>query len=296
MKKFSLGLETIDFQKDDTFEQFTALFDDLKKSNFENTKLVKQIKELTFKRFGINANVKIVTNFWIGTSVELPSFQLNHGLFSQAIRNFLKGAKDADEDYQRLLKIKDFKRLNTVDLKNAKVTGIFNELVYAIYVDTEQLRHLDSQECAAIYLHEVGHLFTYFEQMVKITTTNLVLLNVASLTQSSLTYENKAMVFELADDILEVDHTKINPNLVNNDKAVATIYLSKIMYQTKSTTGSSWYDNVSTEQMADQFVSRLGGGRFLITGLDKLYKTGGMFFTKKQLIFAYERHFLFETL
>ena len=281
MRKFSLGLEVIDFQKDDIFESLTQLFDTLKKSTFEDAKTIKQIRDLTFRRFGVNVIIKITHKTDFGTSVELPTFHLNNGLYNQRARDILRTSKDSDEDYKRLLKLKDFKKQNSVNLKTAKVSGIFSELEYVIYLDTDQLRLLNTQECCAVFLHEVGHLFTFFEHMVRLTTTNLVLLNVSSLAQKNITYENKIMCFELADELLEVDPSKINPNLVNSEKAVTTIYLSKISYQTKSTTGSDWYDNVSSEQAADQFVSRLGGGRHLISALDIMGKYYGSFTQKK---------------
>lgn len=161
----------------------------------------------------------------------------------------------------------------SVDLENAKVSGFFSKLVNRVYITTGCITSgmFEPEEIAAVVLHEIGHLMTYFTYLGQVDTTCFILTHFA---RSALGVNEKQHRVKLFSELKEktgVDVTK-NEELLNttDEKTMQVVLLTEVVNQSRSEFGTSLYDNRSWESLSDQFASRMGAGRALSTGLFKI--------------------------
>lgn len=274
MKKFNLGLEAISYQNDSFFKDLCKQFEKLIESKYRDEKTFLQIEKMIKDRFGLK--VHILTDIEYGTCVWLPSFHQNHIFIENEFREMYKNYSDDIRELEKLKRLKEFKEVNVVNTKEARVSGLFSEIKSDINLNIEQLSGMMPEEVTAVYLHEVGHLFTWYENITKISTCNMVMLEACAMAEKNKPIEEKKIYIKEAEKMLNIKESKLDDILqVDDSKTVFTLFLSKINQESKSSMGSYFYDAVTCEQMADQFVSRLGGGRYLLTGLDHLNKKWG---------------------
>ena len=274
MKKFNLGLEAISYQNDDFFKKLTKEFEKLIESKYRDEKTFVQIEKMVKDRFGLKVHIK--TDIEYGTCVWIPSFHQNHIFIENALRENYRSYSEDIRELEKLKRLKEFKEVNTVNTKEARVSGLFSEIKSDINLNIEQLSGMMPEEITAVYLHEVGHLFTWYENITRISTCNMVMLEACAMAEKNKPIEEKKIYIKEAEKTLNVKESQLNDILqVDDSKTVFTLFLSKINQESRSGMGSYFYDAVTCEQMADQFVSRLGGGRHLLTGLDHLNKKWG---------------------
>lgn len=174
------------------------------------------------------------------------------------------------------------KYVTKVDLKNLTAKGpMVDELKFKSNISegffVARYGYTD-EEITGIILHECGHAFNLF-----VTLGDYIYLNYMLSDGIDVLLGNKRNEYNL--EVL--DHTWMEKNI---DKDLREEYANKrTPDQARRAILSTWkkaprhylFDNpVSAhkreEQMADMFASRLGYGRAVITGLDKLYKIYGM--------------------
>lgn len=176
-------------------------------------------------------------------------------------------------------RLKDVKSRSFIDLKNAKVGGIFSEYETPIYMNYYILRSLrfTPREIAAILAHEIGHSFTAYEMAFRVIRTNQVLSAVAKASAGGDQGEYE-YVLSVAEDVLDLKSGVFNElKTVKDQKTVMTVILGKAERKTheESLMGNTTYDVTSFEAMADNFAARLGLGKDLVTGLEKIYRNMG---------------------
>ena len=280
MKKFSLGLEAIEFQDSQTFNTIKHFFDKLINENYKNDKTLKELELYVKKRFGLS------------THTVLDLYETGYSTTSILNQNHIFIGNYVKEEYRKLLntktitgstqleniqKLKSFNEQNTIDLKKAIVTGLFSELKGNINIVTQDSQLLGSEGMAAIYLHELGHLFTYFEFLTKSITANYCMMAICSAAEQQVKQENKVILIKKINETIYLKDDALDVLLdVKDTTTTATIFMDIVSKPNKSITGTYFYDWTTAEQVADQFVSRLGGGRELIIALDKLYKKHGV--------------------
>lgn len=165
----------------------------------------------------------------------------------------------------------------SIDLGRSRVTGVLTKVPTEIYVGaglwTET--NMSAAEIAAVILHEIGHVFTYFEMLLYTTTANITLLNAKrDINRMPNQEERIKLVFEVAefmqvklDDAESLADPKLDPSKFQ------AIFLAARGSQVPITAaGSNLYDMRSSEVVADQFAARHGAGRDMVTGLAKIYR------------------------
>lgn len=174
------------------------------------------------------------------------------------------------------------KAVGYVDRKTGKVHGHFTEIesfsaiTHGLLTDN---RYTD-REIAAIYLHEVGHYFTFFEYLGKYLTMNMVLASATSSALDNEPYEVRATVLVEAAKALKLDVKEIPqlaqiPDAEQRAQAVQVVFMRKAAEEQQSGTGTFVYDQRICEQAADIFATRHGAGRDLATGMEKLERAYG---------------------
>lgn len=173
-----------------------------------------------------------------------------------------------------------------IDLNAGWVDGYFAELApIRMYVNAPMVfgnkgllyklfdgREYTSGELAAIIEHEVGHAWAFFEMIVRFRTTNQIMMGMLRELEGSQDYGKREVIIREASDMLNMPEIDAQDLKHKKDLTVYTVFISNLARKNRSQSGAAGYDINSFEALADQFATRHGAGRDLVTGLDKMYK------------------------
>lgn len=265
--------EAIDFQSPLFFKELTLAYQELK------GKKVKEAEDGDFAA-GVIGIIKRHTNMVIGMDfgsydpcVEIPMVDKNNILINNFIRNYTNSA-----DGIKLIAEAGGVARGTVSLKTGKVTGIWTNLNVTIHMPTKMLvgDKYSAEECAAITLHEVGHILTYCEFITRTVTTNQVLAGLSKALDGSGSIEQREAALISVQKALSLKELDVKALAKSRGSNVAeVVVIANEARKVESELGHNVYDFNTWEMLADQYAARLGAGRYIVTGLDKLYR--GMF-------------------
>jgi len=272
-----ISLEMIDYQDDKFGIKLEAILTDLQKKiidrvykanrDVRDSVEVKLLKEAIFDRLGIK--VKVVINSAL--AAVMPFYPTANHIF---LHSFWRGHAHLHlPDQYKLLKESNNK-VGLVDLKKAKIGGIFSDYENTLYMNFVELfktYNLSVQEVTAVMLHELGHVFVSCEYSDRLNSTNQILAQIAK---------------ELSSDKKQKNFTYLFKELKNYNSQITEADIEKVVNGTKIVAGLTWfqavigtvgqqlkntkYDETSFEQLADNFAARFQYGRPLISALDKL--------------------------
>jgi len=285
MKKimqYHIANEAIDFQNGDFFKDLTACIDEIR-SMYKGTTLPKFNSEVfspLSKSIKKHTNLKIIFEEG-GPAIYSPRLTINHTFFSNSDRELMQEYSEWDSygDVRPLLKAmeKDVVK-GTVSLNTSKVSGVFEKMELNMLLPAEMFNmnsEYTSGEVAAIMLHETGHAFTAMEFLSRTITTNQVLAGMTRALDENVPEKSREVIFAKGMDLLKMTSEQRQALLNTKDKRnVTCVVLDSAINNSVSELGKSIYDINSCEQLADQFATRHGAGRELVTGLDKLIKSG----------------------
>lgn len=282
--KYKLGLEMIEFQKDNFGFQLEAAISKIK-SKIENDPTVtgriiqdfeevKEIESIVHKR--LNLVISLDTKGHALAAI-LPFYSNKNHIF---IHEFFRGNFYINDQERLLAKIENKK--GYVDLEKARLGGIFSEYVNKVYLDFKSLFSLglSSSEVTGVLLHELGHGFEVCEYSDRTSSANQVLIEIAKKIQGKKELDLEYVYREITGKIDKNYTEKQLDDLVNGNRIVAGVEWFKLMITAsgqaiRSQQENGRYDDNSFEQLADNFANRFGYGRALITGLDKITKKYG---------------------
>jgi hypothetical protein len=297
---YDTSLESIDFQGN-AFHK--ALTEAIKKcyGNKVRTKvkanwfdLACYDKILSIIKIFTNIKIKLVhTDDKCGMGVMMPTVNSSHIFWHNELKQLFIDYEinfANDSDMKKVLTAMDKKILEgSVDINKSNVHGVYERIESLMffpieYFDNDKL--LSAEETAAIILHEVGHVFTTYEFVDRAVTTNQVLAGVCRTLDKNITTEQRKVIFTTASNILKMSKDQQEALDKSQDyKQLSVIVLDASIQLSVSELGKNVYDVNSCEQLADQFCNRHGGGRYIVTALDKLNQKfgfqrypGGLFF------------------
>lgn len=266
------GNETISFQNSDFGKELDAVFQNI----IDTCKTIEEVKKsekgkvlskLIKKYTNLSIDVDIISNsFTLGPSIYIPALVRDSVITNLYQNNNANGVpfKTFTES------VKKHKGKNYVDLLNAKVHGVFEDIKTTIHFPPRFIinMNLTARECSAILLHEAGHLFTYFEYVNKTVTTNQILESLSNELNKDLTIDDKKDIITNLNQVL--DYAIIDDELLDStDKNNILISLYKYSFK-ESLVSNSLYDETTSEASADQFSARFGYSKELALGLNKL--------------------------
>lgn len=202
-----------------------------------------------------------------------PDLEKNHP-FNDYIGRVFSRSSDA----KLLLKKRDIIN-GHVDLVKAKVSGDFKDLIINIHLGDKHFlkdSKLTVGESTAALLHEVGHVMTSLELLGRTLTTNYVLENAM---QELLDTRDTERQYLLIDSIKEASDISLDSEVVKKattKEAMTLVIINGAREASKSQLGFNIYDQRGWEQASDQFSTRMGYGRDLAVGLDKLLRYYGV--------------------
>lgn len=280
--KYQASLEAIQYQgtsmlKHDLTFAFQNLIDGGK---FDQPALdALNLNAIVKKHTGLNIDFKIVDD--VNAYALPPILDLNSPLLA-GFRAFGVGQDALAPYHLGQSKVKAFSDSlkGSIDRANGKVTGVFSKIVTTVSVGKGlwEQANLSAGEVAAVTLHELGHVFSFFECLVQVATTNMVLSSATQALSKATTKEERLQLIYATSETLNVkiEDAESLAETPKKGEVYAGIFLKSYMEQELRTThNSARYDLRSAEFLADQFAARYGAGRDLVTGLDRMMRHMG---------------------
>lgn len=269
-----VGLEEIDFQSGIFGKELENVFESILKNDDkdDNSDYIKMVEAIISKRTGlrITFSTNPVGNAY--ASFDIISFE--HIIVPDVYKLIFKNSGETRDSYKKTLnKLLDFKKKNIVDLKNARVSGVFSEFVSNINININYLKKLkyEPRHIVAFLLHEIGHIFTMYEYIDRQTTSNQILESVFKSVINKDSNQQKQIIFKDASLLLDVNEDEFKElNNEEDPKIISSVILKMTANNLHSQLGIGGYDFTSCEQLADQFCNRQGYGRSFIEALDLL--------------------------
>lgn len=264
--------ESISFQNPAFHLSLTKLIQD-NRENQDNTGLEIKIAECIKKYTNLNFEIHI-GNYPM--CVEIPQIDQNNPVIEgYGVKNgYLskRGLSDIRKD-------KGNKVTGMIDPDSSYVGGYFAEMtpikmylneamVFKNPVNATDSKTYTAGEVSAAILHEVGHVWTYLYFIVRFRTDNQM-MNAMVRDLDGTTDQNKReiIIMEAAKGLdVSVDALDLAQK---QSSTVYTVMVANMARKNKSQSGTG-YDITSYEALADQFASRHGASRDLVTALDKL--------------------------
>ena len=271
--------ESIDFQRNDPFVRelarcYSDIMQDIKDKKFESrtdlrmSRYKKEIDKLIFDRFGIKTNVDIGTAEF--GMVNIFMMNPNHS-FTDLADLYRQYDLMADQEIG-LINIKS--KEGTVDLEKAKVTGFFSEYKHDMWlgISSWASHGLTPMEGVAITIHEIGHAFTWYEYSDRLTRTNRVMSELTHELMNNNDPKKKRYILKELPAGSKLTDSDIDTIVNGTNRVIVGLRLLKLTgIVMGDQMGMGFYNRTTSEQMADNFATKFGVGKDLVTGLDKIY-------------------------
>jgi len=274
LSKLDVANEIIDFQ-DGKFgkaiEDFftTYLKDNLNEKMLVNSGQAEILSKIVKDYTGLKLKIDLSSKYsYMGPCIVLPTISPSH-LFTK--NNLSKD--DTDKALNLVLEATEkHKTINGVNLKTSRVFGVFEEIEATYHLPYGFVKNykMTAEEITAISLHEIGHLFTYFEYFDRTATTNQILSSLSvALTNQPVEKERKDLIDKVA-NAMNIKLGETEKLSLNKDPSATIIaIIGKVNCDDPSQLGTPSYDLTSCESQADAFVTRHQYGKHLGIALDK---------------------------
>ena len=276
--KFGISLESIAMQSGDFFRMLVENIEFLRNDGRYTTATIKEsgIMETIRLQTGLNVDVIVRKDNGLGAYVLLPNVDKNHPFIRSEFRQFLNNDVGVSA-----LSFKDAAPKGTVNTQTGKVTGWFSEVRTQMVLTYGLLtaKGFSAEEVAAVVLHELGHLFTYFLHLGSTVISNLAVSATARKIVEAQDYGEREYILTEAERTLgiEIPNKEALAKITSDKEAngVQTVMLTSLVEKARFETGFNIYEVRSCEQIADQFAVKHGAGANLASALDKIYRQYG---------------------
>lgn len=280
-----MAIEAIEMQIDSDFgwkleTEFAKIMNAIKSGEMVNGRQIEscpEIKTITaLIKKHLNITVKINTRSYLGAVIPFYSNR-NHVFLKEMWRG-----NELIKEQTAILREAN-KKTATFDKRTGRVGGIFAEYTHPLYINFKTMvdtYELTPGEATAVTLHEIGHIVHACEYTDRLETTNQVMADVA-----------ERVIFKKKDLDLKYVYTelqKVDKNISQDEvekmctgpRIIAGLTWFKHVVRAKggglrSQLNNDTYDVNAFEAMADNFATRYGYGKDLVSGLDKLHVAGG---------------------
>lgn len=238
--------------------------------SYSDTSIADQIKE------DFNTSIVLIDGREYGVDKLLfagvfpPQLDKNHALIPELQRLDYAGNRDLAV-YSKFAK--DNVIIGEVNGTEAKLGDMYSKIVCTMVITPAFFKdeRFTDLEIAAIILHEVGHIYTYFKLLGRTLVTNAVLESMAT---RMMSLNDKELRMKVVSDGEKILQTRLDvPDTVlesGNKEAVYMHLVSEVTRTRDSVTGSIGYANRTWERLADDFATRCGAGQYLATALYKM--------------------------
>lgn len=269
----NLGMEIIDFQSGKLFQALTEAVNDLR---VRGTYATEDIEDVDFHGI-IKKHTGMFVTFTINkdynnVGILVPTVDKNHPFIREVYREYV------NSDGIQAIRLLGNKVKGSIDRKHCMVDGIYSKFEATLIMGLEYLKDktFSNAEIAAFILHELGHLFSFFERLGHMFTTSVVMAYAAREVMTIDEPKKRVDVLVEAEHVLGIeikDREKVaTAAKEKRGTVVQTVILSAVAEKSRSELGTNIYDMRSCEQVADMFAVRHGAGKDLAIALAKMYK------------------------
>lgn len=275
----NVSIEAIDYQDDNFADKLasairymrTEAYQDKirKKYDFDYAKkkgeeiVIGELDPLTTlfeKRF--NIRILLIIPPYDDAFVYTPALDVNHVLHRTGVNSGVY--TDNNYNYDRVKKeinrvMKD--SVGYIDLKKAKLGGRFSQTVHVMGIGADWLfgSSESPETIAGVFLHEIGHLFSYYEYLYKTVYSNAVLDSVIEdLTSPNIADDKKIGILVNLETSSAIGKITDKNKLIKLEKDnIVKVISSELLNNIRSETDDTNVSNTS-EYTADQFAVRMG--------------------------------------
>lgn len=202
-------------------------------------------------------------------------FDKNHPLLDEMRSNFYD-SKDLRQIFNKNNKLLD----GSINLTQGKVYGAFSETVVPLMITIPMLigDKFSTREVAAIILHEVGHILTFMEYLGRNYLTVHTLEFVSRNYNDTVSESQRTKIIKAVSDEYDIkisDAEQVGREITKGE-VINTMIVKAVRERSHYITGTPMYEDRTSEAIADQYVSRIGGARELATAVDKLQRYYGI--------------------
>ena len=266
----SLTMESISWQRPECFRELVALFGRTKKNPtpavLSDTRV--EYNSIVMHHTGMDVRLNIDEGS-TGAYVVIPELTNNHPLFSD---HTFKLANNDGLDMIRKAK----KPLSGwVNPSDGTVGGCFSQIPINVHLPKEMFTAplFSVEEVAAVSSHENGHGYTFFEYLARTCTTNQILAGMdKAMSNADSQKQREIILMEVAKSVGLKDVDVEELSKTTDSRIRNAVIINGMNRAYASQVGYNIYDRTAGEALADQWATRMGAGRHLVTGLDKLYK------------------------
>lgn len=285
----TVALESIEFQRDQKlFKELSNCIIQLEKIGA--TAIPDSEEALAFSAIIKEHTGMSVTVDWHASDLAcLPPMANPNSVFWNRLELWMReliGTADAD----KVLSDSTKKPIGTVDLKRGKVGGVFSDMPCSLYAPADMFasKKYTPEEKAAGVIHELGHLFGFFEYLAATLTTNWILSAISKKYDATTSVaEREVILTKIKSEakLKELDAKALAQS--NSKKVVEIVVITSLARELRSEIGSNVFDINGWEALADQYAARQGAARDVVTFLDKLYKEGSSIKYRSGLVYLF---------
>jgi len=269
----AVGLQAIDHQNSNPLGPAIELcLRQLRESRHVTTKHMRDsmLSSVITKHTNIKNKISVKGHDY-PAAVQVPYLDDNHPLLAHYAEHWRVGG-DAGE-----LFIKGQRAIGWVDRKRGRVEGVFKNVECTFYLGTVWLEKgavVNIRQMTGIILHEIGHVFSYFELIGRTATANYILANLSARLLN--TDQSQDVKIEFIEKIgkntgMSFEDPTIIARAGSKDE-LQILLLSDTTRAVRKELGENVYDERGFEKLADQFATRMGYGKDVVTGLDAVYR------------------------
>lgn len=275
MRRTLFSPESISFQKDKSlFENIAKLIGTLRQvpeKELSNHEILQVLHKLILDKTGINTNI-IVREDNHGMRVSIPMMNPNHTLYNE-VRQFYA----TNSDLVRLMGPTDKSIRGTVNPKTGQIGGAFSKVVVDLTIPTSELKKdlFTDGELAAMLLHELGHIWSYFYYLGAVVRTSAIFEYLQRNLNEELDDAEREIVIVTAGKAAGMSDSELSQvKKVKGKQVLQFVIVSNLAEEIRSDVGENIYDHTTWEALSDEYAVRMGAGGELATGLDKLSRQG----------------------
>lgn len=239
---------------------------DLTARDVADSDLTDTILKLTGLNVKIEYNVKVP---WAAYVTTPPTLDKNNPLLPSKVAEAITN-NDLYEQIRNSGKVLE----GTIDLKKGKVGGVFSKIESTIVLGKNLLsgKVLTPGEKTSIILHELGHLFVYYEYLSSTVKTISLLKAIGSEAYSSAPTKERIKILHEIDKAAGIDIPDKETTAGGSQETTSLVVVRECINQKRSEMNCDYYDRRSYEYLADQYAARHGAAVELASALNKLNK------------------------
>lgn len=269
------SLEFMEFQNDSLFKELSSAIHYIRSQGQPTTKVVFEsgLETIINQRLRTKIEIRVRDTPALLAYAALPDLNKTHPFM--AIFN----VPETDAQLGRFVANIDqvLKRTGTVNIESGYVSGVFSEIPVTVAISSGFFNSRASDgEIAAVLLHEVGHVFTYFYYILHGTIGGFISTAIAMAAVGASGDSERKVIFEKGARAMGIDNvgvtTLLHQTPAQNAEVFKSLYVNETMNRLRTQTGYGLYEIKCCEQLADTFATRFGAGLALASGLFYLEK------------------------